>query len=103
MKHCIGIIEVLVKTVIVETNETGEGSLQKAIDCAKREYDAQKIVLCADDLRPDPITGEPACIDEADWIDPEEVQKKEGLIAKVKSSAGINSTALSNLLFFSTF
>lgn len=77
MKHCIGIIEVLVRPVIVETNETGADSLQKAIDCVRREYDAQNIVLCADDLVPDPVTGEPAFFGEADWIDPEEVQKKE--------------------------
>ena len=32
----------------------------------------------------------------------DEVDKKS-LIAKVKSSAGVNSTALSNLLFFLTF
>ncbi len=35
-KHCISIIEVLVKTVIVETNETGEESLAKAIDRVKK-------------------------------------------------------------------
>lgn len=77
MKHCIEIKEVLVKTVTVETNETGAGSPQKAIDCVKKEYDAQKIVLCADDLVPDPVTGEPAFFGEADWIDPEEVQKRK--------------------------
>lgn len=77
MKHCIEIIEILIKPVTVETNETGPGSLQKAIDCVRREYDAQNIVLCADDLVPDPVTGAPAFFGEADWIDPEEVQKRE--------------------------
>lgn len=67
----------MVKTVTFETNETGAGSLQKAIDCVKKEYDAQKIILCADDLVPNPVTGEPAFFGEADWINPEEVQKKE--------------------------
>ena len=36
MKHCIGIIEMLAKTVIVETNETGTESLEKAIDRVKK-------------------------------------------------------------------
>lgn len=41
MKHCIGIIETLVKTVIVETNETGAESLKKAIDRVKKAYNDQ--------------------------------------------------------------
>jgi hypothetical protein len=77
MKHCISIIEVLVKTVIVETNETGAESLGKAIDRVKKAYNDQEIVLCADDLAPNPTTGEPAYFDEADWIEPEEVMQKE--------------------------
>ena len=52
MKHCISIIEVLVKTVIVETNETGAESLAKAIARVKKAYNDQEIVLCADDIAP---------------------------------------------------
>ena len=77
MKHCISITEVLVKTVIVETTETGAESLAKAIARVKKAYNDQEIVLCADDIAPNPTTGEPAYFDEADWIEPEEVMQKE--------------------------
>lgn len=40
-------------------------------------YNDQEIVLCADDIAPDPTTGEAAYFDEADWIEPEEVMQKE--------------------------
>lgn len=77
MKYCIGIIETLGKTVIVETDETGEEGLEKAIYRVVKAYDDQEIVLCADDILPNPRTGERVYFGEAGWIDPEEVMQKE--------------------------
>lgn len=72
MKHCIAVTEILTRTVIVDAD-----SLEQAIECVKEAYDAQKIILDAGDLIPDPTTGESAAFTEADWIEPDEVQKKE--------------------------
>lgn len=77
MKRCIAIIEVLTRTVIVETKEAGADSLENAIECVREAYNAQKIVLDADDLVPDSVTGESAYFCEADWVDPDEIQKKD--------------------------
>jgi hypothetical protein len=77
MKHCIAVIEVLIRTVTVDTKETGEKGLKQAIECVKDAYSAQEIILDADDLVPNPATCESAFFGEADWIDPEEVQQKE--------------------------
>ena len=77
MKRCIAITEVLTRTVIVETKEAGADSLENAIECVREAYNAQKIVLDADDLAPDPATGESAHFCETDWVDPDEVQKKD--------------------------
>ncbi len=77
MKRCIAVTEVLTRTVIVETKEAGADSLENAIECVREAYNAQKIVLHADDLVPDPATGESAHFCEADWVDPDEVQKKD--------------------------
>lgn len=77
MKRCIAITEVLTRTVIVETKEADADSLENAIECVREAYNAQKIVLDADDLAPDPATGESAHFYEADWVDPDEIQKKD--------------------------
>lgn len=77
MKHCIAVTEVLTRTVIVDTKEAGADSLEKAIECVKEAYCAQKIVLDADDLVPDPQTGGSAVFGVADWIDPDEVQERD--------------------------
>ncbi len=77
MKHCIAVTEVLIRTVIVDTKESGADSLENAIECVKEAYQAQKIVLNAEDLVPNYTTGEPASFCEADWVDPEKVQEAE--------------------------
>lgn len=77
MKRCIAITEILTRTVIVDTKETGADSLENAIECVKDAYREQKIILHADDLVPDSVTGEPALFCEADWVDPDEIQKKD--------------------------
>ena len=77
MKRCIAITEVLTRTVIVETKEAGADSLENAIECVREAYKAQQIVLDADDLAPDPATGESAHFCEADWVAPDEAQKKD--------------------------
>ncbi len=51
MKHCISIIEVLVKTVIVETNETGAESLAKAIACVKKPTMTRRLSFAQMTLR----------------------------------------------------
>lgn len=51
MKHCISIIEVLVKAVIVETNETGAESLKKAIDRVKKPTMTRRLFFARMTLR----------------------------------------------------
>lgn len=77
MKQCIAVTEILRRTVIVDTKEASADSLKNAIECVKEAYKAQKIVLDADDLALDPVTGETASFSEADWIDPDEIQNMD--------------------------
>lgn len=77
MKQCIAVTEILTRIVIVDTKEAGTDSLEKAFECVKEAYSTQKIVLDADDLVPDPKTGESAVFSVADWIDPDEIQKQD--------------------------
>lgn len=71
-KYCIAVMETLQRIVVVE-----QESLDKAIEYVRNAYDAQKIILGADDLIPDSISGEMAVIMEADWISPEDMEYME--------------------------
>ncbi len=77
MKYCIAVTEILRRTVIVKTKDAGVDGLEKAIDCVRDAYNAQEIILDADDLVPDYTTGKPASFCVADWIDPDEVQEMD--------------------------
>lgn len=77
MKHCIAVTEVLTRIVTVDIKEDGEGSLEKAIAYVKDAYNAQEIILDADDLVPDQTTGESASFSAVDWIEPNEIQKRD--------------------------
>ena len=73
MKQCIAVTEILRRIVVVDTKEAGTDGLENAIEA----YKAQEVILDAGDLVPDPVTGEPACFCEADWIDPDEIQEMD--------------------------
>lgn len=75
MKHCIAVTEILRRIVVVETKDAGADGLENAIERVKEAYKAQEIVLDAGDLAPDLVTREPVDFCEADWIDPDEIQK----------------------------
>ena len=73
MKYCMAVTEVLTRTVIVDTKEAGADNLEKAINCVRNAYNAQEIILDADDLASDYTTGKLASFCVADWIDPNEI------------------------------
>ena len=77
MKQCIAVTEILRRNVVVDTKEAGTDGLENAIERVKEAYKAQEVILDAGDLVPDPVTGEPACFCEADWIDPDEIQEMD--------------------------
>lgn len=77
MKYCIAVTEVLRRTVIVETKDAVVDGLEMAIDCVRDAYNAQEIILDANDLVPDYTTGKPASFCVADWINPDEIQEMD--------------------------
>lgn len=77
MKQCIAVTEILRRIVVVDTKEAGAGGLENAIERVKEAYKAQEIILDADDLVPDSVTGDSACFREADWIDPDKIQEMD--------------------------
>ncbi|NDO50683.1 hypothetical protein FMM75_15210 [Lachnospiraceae bacterium MD335] len=77
MKHCIAVTEILTRIVTVDTKEDGEDSLEKVFDRVEDAYYTQEIILDANDLVPDQITGKSASFSVADWIEPDEIQKRD--------------------------
>lgn len=72
MKHCIAVQEILQRTVVVEADSIEEAEL-----AVRKAYEAGEIVLDADDLTPDPVSGERCTFFEADWYDKEDVQNMD--------------------------
>lgn len=72
MKYCIAVQEILRIEVIVEAESLAEAELS-----VQEAYDSSNIVLGAEDLVVDQVTGERCNIFEADWYSKEEVQEKE--------------------------
>lgn len=72
MKYCIAVQEILRRVVVVEAESLAEA------ECTVQEaYDAGEIVLGADDLVTDPVSGERCNIIEADWHDKDAVEEME--------------------------
>ena len=65
------------KQVEVEGKRKKLVTTPKAIDCVRDAYNAQEIILDANDLVPDYATGKPASFCVADWIDPGEIQEMD--------------------------
>lgn len=76
MKYCLAAGEILRREVVVESDDPE--AVEEALEKAYREG---KIVLGADDLIPNALTGEPKTIMAADWYSQEEVQLMETDIA----------------------
>lgn len=72
MKYCIAVQEILRKEVVVEADSLAEA---ECIVC--RAYDDGNVVLSADDLVEDPVSGERCNIFEADWHSKSDVQEME--------------------------
>lgn len=71
-KFKIAVQEILRKVVAVKAD-----SLAEAECLVQTAYDKEKIVLCADDLVEDPVSGERCNIFEADWCGYEDISDIE--------------------------
>lgn len=71
MKHCIAVVEVLRRDIVVESD-----SYENALKIVQDAYDNQQIVLTADDLAWNGL-GESVRIEEAVEYDFDEVQNME--------------------------
>ena len=72
VKYCIAVQEILRRQVVAEADSLAEA------ECMVQEaYDKAKIVLNADDLVEDPVSGERCNIFEADWHAKTDVQEME--------------------------
>lgn len=69
MKYCLAVEEVLRREVVVEAED-----LETAKEVLERAYRKEEIVLGAEDLVPNAVTGELATMMAADWYDQEAVQ-----------------------------
>ena len=69
MKYCLAVEEVLRREVVVEADD-----LETAKEVLEKAYRKEEIVLGAEDVVPDALTGESKTITMADWYDQETVQ-----------------------------
>lgn len=69
MKYCLAVEEVLRREVVVEAD-----NLETAKEVLEKAYRKEEIILGAEDVVPDALTGESKTIMTADWYDQETVQ-----------------------------